>query len=234
VRAIDDCDAREMSVIVTNRFTRRLKDHIALALAGLVVGAIVYWVAPTKDSLMRLSLSSAYVSLALLTITLAIGPMNALRGARRPVSIDSRRDVGIWAAIWSILHTVIGLQVHLRGRMSEYFFQPGDQSLLTRLRHDMFGFANYAGLAAAIIVLLLAAISNDLSLRWLGAGRWKRVQQLNYVLFTIVVVHAILYQIIEKRNPPFAFAIGFLAAMAIVLQVARAMCRAGKTPLTTN
>ena len=38
------------------------------------------------------------------------------------------------------------------------------------------------------------------------------MQQLNYVLFAIVIVHAILYQIIEKRSPPFAFAIGFLAA----------------------
>ncbi len=231
---VDGCFANEIHPIATTRFTRRLKDHISLAVAGIVVATLVYWVAPTKDLLTRLSLSTAYVAMALLTITLAIGPMNSLRGVRRPVSIDSRRDIGIWAAIWCVLHTVIGLQVHLRGRMSEYFFQPGDQPLLTRLRHDMFGFANYTGLAAAIIVVVLAAISNDLSLRGLGAGRWKRVQQLNYVLFTIVVIHAILYQIIEKRNTPFAFVIGFLAATAVVLQLARAMCRPGKTQLKTD
>jgi len=64
---------------------------------------------PSNDWLFRLSLSSAYVAIALLTVTLAIGPINALRGARRPVSIDSRRDVGIWACIWGLFHTVIGL-----------------------------------------------------------------------------------------------------------------------------
>ena len=165
-----------------------------------------------------------------MAITLVIGPINVLRGAKRPVSIDSRRDVGIWACIWSLLHTVIGLQVHLRGRMSEYFFQPGDKPLLVRIRHDMFGLANYSGLFAAIIVVVLAAISNDWSLCRLGTGRWKRIQQLNYVLFAIVIVHAILYQIIEKRRPPFAFAIGFLAATAIVLQLARAIGRAGTKP----
>jgi sulfoxide reductase heme-binding subunit YedZ len=73
---------------------------------------------------------------------------------------------------------------------------------------------------------VLAMVSNDCSVRWLGARRWKRVQQLNYVLFAVVVIHAILYQITEKRSPPFAFTIGFLAATATVLQIARAICNA--------
>jgi sulfoxide reductase heme-binding subunit YedZ len=132
--------------------------------------------------------------------------------------------------MWCLFHTAVGLQVHLRGRMSEYFFQPGDKSLLTRVRLDMFGLANDAGMVAALVVLLLAAISNDWSLQALGAQRWKRVQQLNYVLFMLVIIHAILYQIIEKRSPPFAFAIGFLAATAFVLQLMRAMCRAETMP----
>jgi sulfoxide reductase heme-binding subunit YedZ len=89
----------------------------------------------------------------------------------------------------------------------------------------MFGLANDAGVVAALVIIVLATISNDWSLRALGAQRWKRVQQLNYVLFALVIIHAILYQIIEKRSPPFAFAIGFLAATAIVLQLMRAMCR---------
>jgi methionine sulfoxide reductase heme-binding subunit len=198
-----------------------------LLITSAAVCATAYWLVPSKDPYFRLSLGTAYVALALLSVTLCIGPINVLRNVRRPVSIDSRRDVGIWSCIWSLLHTVIGLQVHLRGRMSEYFFQPGDKLLLARIRHDMFGLANYSGLIAAIVVVVLAAISNDLSLRRLGAGRWKRIQQLNYILFAIVIVHAILYQIIEKRSPPFSFTIGFLAATAIVLQTARAIVGGG-------
>jgi sulfoxide reductase heme-binding subunit YedZ len=208
----------------STRFARRLSDHLSLMVVGVAVAGAIYYLAPSNDTRMRLSLGSAYVAITFSTITLVIGPLNALRGARRPVSIDSRRDVGIWACIWSLFHTIIGLQVHLRGRMSEYFFQPGDKPLLARVRHDMFGLANYSGLIAAIIVVVLTAISNDWSLRQLGAGRWKRIQQLNYVLFAIVIAHAMLYQIIEKRNPPFAFTIGFLAATAIMLQIAKAVC----------
>jgi sulfoxide reductase heme-binding subunit YedZ len=192
-----------------------------LASAGLCV--LVYWLAPTKDWPARWSLGSAYVAFALIVITLAIGPINALREVKRPVSIDSRRDVGIWACIWSLFHTIVGLQVHLRGRMSEYFFHPGDKPLLARMRYDIFGLANDAGFAAALIVAVLAVISNDWSLRRLGARRWKRLQQLNYILFAVVIAHAILYQIIEKRSPPFAFTIGFLTATATVLQTARAL-----------
>jgi sulfoxide reductase heme-binding subunit YedZ len=166
----------------------------------------------------------------LLTLTLAIGPINILRGSHQPVSSDFRRDTGIWAGIWSLFHTIVGLQVHLRGRMSEYFFQPGDKPLFARMRHDMFGLANYTGLVAALFVLVLAALSNDWSLRGLGARRWKRLQQLNYILFAVVIAHAILYQIIEKRSPPFAVATGFLAATAIVLQLARAISRGGAKP----
>jgi len=168
-------------------------------------------------------MSSAYVAITLLVITLAIGPINALRGTHRPVSIDSRRDVGISACIWSLFHTAIGLQVHLRGRMTEYFLYPGSSSPLARIRLDMFGLANYLGLLAALLVVLLAAISNDWSLGTLGAKRWKRIQQLNYVLFVIAITHAILYQLIEKRVPPFVLVVGFLAGMAVTLQIARAL-----------
>jgi sulfoxide reductase heme-binding subunit YedZ len=209
----------------STRFTRRLFDHLSLMIVGVGVAGAVYYLAPSSDARMRLSLGSAYVAIAFLTTTLTIGPLNAVRGARRPVSIDSRRDVGIWAAIWALIHTVVGLQVHMRGRMSEYFLQPGDKPLLSRVRHDMFGLANYSGLLAAIIVVVLAAISNDWSLRRLGAGRWKRIQQLNYVLFAITIAHAVLYQIIEKRSLPFVFTIGVFAATAVVLQIARAVCQ---------
>jgi sulfoxide reductase heme-binding subunit YedZ len=170
-------------------------------------------------------MSSAYVAFALIVLTLAIGPINALRGVRLPVSNDFRRDTGIWACIWSIFHTVVGLQVHLRGRMIEYFLYPTGASLPARIRFDMFGLANYFGLLAAVLAVVLAVISNDWSLRMLGAPRWKRVQQLNYILFAIAIVHAVLYQIVEKRIPPFALALGFLAGTALTLQIARALFR---------
>jgi len=57
----------------------------------------------------------------------------------------------------------------------------------------------------------------------MGAARWKRVQRFNYLLFAVVIVHAILYQTVEKRSLPFAVTIGLMASAAVILQIARAM-----------
>ncbi|MBA4159583.1 MAG: hypothetical protein H0X65_19215, partial [Gemmatimonadetes bacterium] len=48
--------------------------------------------------------------------------------------------------------------------------------------------------------VLLLALSNDLSLRLLKAGRWKTLQRWNYALFALTVVHGIAYQVIEDRK----------------------------------
>ena len=94
-----------------------------------------------------------------------MGRINTSRG----MSVAQCRSIR--AATWAfgppfgVCFTRCRLQVHLRARMSEYFFQPGDKPLFSRLRLDMFGLANDIGLAAAIIVIVLAAISNDWSLR---------------------------------------------------------------------
>jgi sulfoxide reductase heme-binding subunit YedZ len=189
----------------------------------MAVAGVVYQVAPSIDFVARCSFSSAYPAITLLTGTLMVAPINALRANRQPVSSDFRRDLGIWAAIWSVAHTLLGLQVHLRGRMLEYFLQADNKPLLSRIRSDIFGAANYSGLLATLLVVTLAAISNDWSLRRMGPARWKRVQRLNYLLFAVVIIHAILYQVVEKRSLPFAVTIGLLASAAIILQIARAL-----------
>jgi sulfoxide reductase heme-binding subunit YedZ len=69
--------------------------------------------------------------------------------------------VGIWTGILAIVHTAIGLTVHLRGRMWMHFFK---QLHPLRFQNTQFGFANFTGLVAALLFLMLLAISNDLSL----------------------------------------------------------------------
>lgn len=91
-----------------------------------------------------------------------------LRRRPNPISFDPRRDIGIWAGIMAVLHTAIGLNVHLRGRPWLYFV---DQH--SHVRHDLFGFGNDTGLIAALFFLLLLAISNDLSLQRLGTRWWR-------------------------------------------------------------
>ena len=68
-------------------------------------------------------MGTAYAALGLLVWSLALGPWNVLRRRGNPVSFDLRRDVSIWAGVLAIVHTAVGLTVHLRGRMWMYFFK---------------------------------------------------------------------------------------------------------------
>ena len=81
-------------------------------------------------------MASAYAGLFFLAASLSLGPWNVLRRKPNPVSSDLRRDVGIWAGVLALIHTAVGLTVHLRGRMWMYFFK-GLHPL--RLQNTSFG-----------------------------------------------------------------------------------------------
>jgi sulfoxide reductase heme-binding subunit YedZ len=148
-----------------------------------------------RDLISHLSIATAYPALFLTAAAILLGPWNVLRGRPYPVSFDLRRDLGIWAGVMALVHTGIGLNVHLRGRLWLYFIdQHGG------LRRDFFGFGNYTGLVAAVIFLLLVVISNDMSLRGLGIRRWKSLQRWTYCAVVLTVLHAVAYQHVEKRN----------------------------------
>src|SRR5580698_9621319 len=117
-----------MSFIQKRRLIRRLLLHhlplLALSAASVF---LLYVMRPIRDVISRLSFATAYPALILIAATLLIGPLNLLRGKRTPVSSDWRRDVGVWAGILSLIHTVIGQDVHLRGRPWLYYiYRPGE------------------------------------------------------------------------------------------------------------
>ena len=143
---------------------RRIAGHLTLALTALACSGLFWHLfSARRDLISHLSIATAYPALFLTAAALFLGPWNVLRLRANPVSFDLRRDVGIWAGIMALLHTGIGLNVHLRGRPWLYFV---DQD--HHVRHDLFGFGNDTGLIAALLFLLLLAISNDVSLRRVG------------------------------------------------------------------
>jgi sulfoxide reductase heme-binding subunit YedZ len=180
----------------------------------------VFFALQSKSAIHGLSLASAYAGLAFLCASLVIGPCNVLRRHSNPVTTDLRRDVGIWACLLSLLHVVVGLQVHMRGKFWFYFFYPSDQPHFLPIRYDPFGFANFTGLGATLVLALLLALSNNLSLRRLGTRRWKRLQRWNYASFALVAVHAIVYQLLEKRELLYIGLFGTMVLMVISIQLA--------------
>lgn len=199
---------------------RLLYHHLPLAVASAACCLLVFTVVGGKYLPYRWSMATAYTGALLLGATLALGVFKVLRGEPNPVSTDWRRDVGIWAALFGVAHVVIGLQVHMRGRMWTYFVYPADQARLFPLRLDSFGWANHLGLIAGLLLVLLLALSNDWSLTRLGARRWKALQRWNYAVFGLVLAHGVLYQVIEKRIVGWVIAFAVLSALVVVLQVA--------------
>jgi sulfoxide reductase heme-binding subunit YedZ len=201
---------------------RRVRRNLLL-FAIVLVADVVVFIAFRSDRGWgpRVSIATAYTSTALLVYVLAIGPFNLLRGRPNPVSTNLRRDAGIWAGAVGLVHVVFGLQSHMKGKMLEYFLHPSDgRSLVGRIRFDEFGFANYTGLGATLILVLLLALSNDVSLRTFGSSRWKTLQRTNYVAIALIVAHGIVYQVMEERTLSFVVFYALLIVTALTWQIA--------------
>jgi len=184
--------------------SRRVLQQLSIAAFSILLTVAVFFIVDSKDKTFRLSMATAYVGLALIGLSLIIGPMNVLRGRPNPVSTSVRRDIGIWGGIVGLVHTVVGLQVHMAGRFWLYFVFPrGENQLIPMARYDFFGLANYTGLGVTLVLLLLLALSSNAALTKLGSQRWKALQRWNYAGFALLVVHGAVYQFLEKRMAGF-------------------------------
>ena len=203
------------SILTSAYWLNRASRHFILATGAALISFLAYLATPPPDVRHRLSMGTAYAGLVFLAVSLCLGPWNVLRGKPNPVSFDLRRDIGIWTGILAIVHTTIGLTVHLRGRMWMYFFK---RLHPLTLQNTQFGFANYVGLGAALLFLVLLTISNDFSLRSLGIYRWKSLQRWAYIAFGLTVAHGIAYQLVEKRRLPWVVLFAFLITAATAIQ----------------
>ncbi|HEY5084349.1 MAG TPA: hypothetical protein VII48_07510, partial [Rhizomicrobium sp.] len=170
----------------------------------------------------RLSFATAYPALGLMAAVLLFGPVKVLTGQRLAVSMDLRRDVGIWAGITGVVHAGIGQCVHLRGKPWLYYlYDPAREKHLLPVRHDLFGLANYSGLIATLVLLALLATSNDAMLRKLGTPKWKQLQRWNYLCLGLSGIHPFAYQEgVESQTWPFLSLAVAAVAITIVLQLA--------------
>jgi sulfoxide reductase heme-binding subunit YedZ len=167
----------------------------------------------------RFTTATGYIALGLLGLTLLIGPANLLFHRRTPISSYLARDLGMWAAIVSVIHVIAGFFVHgppapLIERIRFYFFASDGSPLTNR-----FGWGNWTGLAATVIVVGLLAISSDLALRKLKARRWKNLQRLNYALFVFVIAHAIFYGALMRVTSITTFLLGLILILVFIVQI---------------
>jgi DMSO/TMAO reductase YedYZ heme-binding membrane subunit len=121
--------------------------------------------------------------------------------------------VGAWTALFSGVHVIVSLTVHGSGQIRDFLtFFVADGSPL----RNSFGLGNWTGLAGLMIVAGLLALSSDAALRKLNAKNWKRLQRLNYVLFALVIVHAVFYGALLRESSPYTILLG-LSVIAVVV-----------------
>lgn len=202
----------------SQRNKKRLLNHSFLAFLGFIVFAAIYailvYLFPDSSRLIfRVSLGSAYVSVLFLAMTLTLGAWNIFRRQVNPVSSDLRRDTGIWCGIFAFIHVLFGLNVHLQN-WTQYFINDSG-----RLLTDSFGFANYSGALATIILIALVATSNDFSIKYLGRGRWKFLQRWNYGFALLAAFHGFVYQLVEKRLLPYGLLFGLIILWILIIQL---------------
>lgn len=137
----------------------------------------------------RWNKSAGDASFVLLTLTMAIGPVARLWPRFRGL-VPLRRELGIYAIVLALIHTLIIFDGWIEwdfARLFGFEFHPG-LGHYVMLQHG-FGLANAIGVLALVYGLVLALTSMDRAVRLLGGATWKFVQTSAYVLWALVVVH---------------------------------------------
>ena len=189
--------------------------HLAIALVALAMSAMASIGFDHADLRTRSSAATAYVALGCVALSLMLGPLNLLLGRANPVSADLRRDLGIWGGVVGLAHAGVGLTVHLRGKMNQYFLPAPEAHSAFPLRMDAFGVANDLGVLSGVVLLALLLVSSDVALRRLGTARWKRWQRWSYAGAIAMLGHGALYQVLEGRR--LMLAVLFLSVVLAVL-----------------
>jgi len=205
----------------------RAKRNLTTGIAVAISGGILYGLAPGSGPLERFSIAAAHLAVLLFAFTLAIGPVRTLRREPSPVSTDRRRDLGIWTAILGLVHTIAGLEVHLGGEFRRYFTIEGLFAGAPQPAKILFVASNYIGAVAAVLLLILLGLSNDLSLAKLGRDRWKRAQRTAYLILPMLIAHGAIYQLLERRAAGLVviFAAAILSVLGLQLAGARLRSR---------
>lgn len=159
--------------------------RLYIALASLVATAETYWYVKTvygqaSTGIIRLQEIYAWTSLALILVTLAIGPLCSLvpKLPSRAVLRDARRMLGISAAWFAAWHVAIS-----------YINQFHAANPLHLPAVYQRGFA--LGILALIILIALTVTSFNAAFRQLGRW-WFRLHRLIYAAVLLILAHAFM------------------------------------------
>jgi DMSO/TMAO reductase YedYZ heme-binding membrane subunit len=210
--------------------------HLSLALltAGLV--GLAAAIGAPADAGDRVSLTTSWICMGLLSAALLIGPLHARRSGRPLFNHLPRRDLAIWGALAGMIHFGLAFRYSMNMEYMARFIDGALQAPSAAVRRELYFWSVIAGLVIAALFLLLLALSSNAALRMVGARWWKRLQRASYAAFALTAAHGVVFQIIESRSTPLVAAFALLTTAVIVGQCAGVVTIRRKTraPGTTG
>jgi methionine sulfoxide reductase heme-binding subunit len=116
------------------------------------------------------------IAIWMLAAVLSLTPLRVLFARSRIVSALNRhrRMIGVSACVYALLH----LSAHI-------LYEGGWDGFVSSLSKPFIWY----GLAGLSILVILAATSNQFSIRRLGGRNWKRLHRLAYIAAALVIYH---------------------------------------------
>ncbi|TYL36532.1 hypothetical protein CV102_22180 [Natronococcus pandeyae] len=151
-----------------------LTHHLGVAIGSIVVAVLLWGVGYRGQRVV------AAVPFFILFFVMIIGPLVRIRPSIRRrfsgnVPVNWRSELGIWFAIWSVVHVL-------------FVFWARDWDVIGYLV-DMSPWA-FGASVAVLIAIVLAFTSNNRAYDYLGPKAWKWHQSHGtYVIFWLVAVH---------------------------------------------
>jgi methionine sulfoxide reductase heme-binding subunit len=175
---------------------------LAYLLAFVGLGA---WLHPNATAETLLIRGLGTLGLLMLHMILAIGPLCRLDRRFLPL-LYNRRHLGVAMFVVALAYGTFSLT---------QFHALGDTNPLVSLLGSNIRFRSAAdfpfellGLAALVILFLMAATSHDFWLHNLSPALWKRLHMAVYLAYGLIVAHVCLGALQSETSPPLAIILG--------------------------
>ena len=199
------------------RFDLWLLFGVAVYLVGFILVSFV--ATPANESFHPVQIiirATGTLSFLLLTFVLCIGPLTRLTDRFKPF-LYNRRHLGVTTFLIALIHG--GLVTLWYHGFSET--NPLVSLLVSNPRYDsLAGFPfESLGIAALIILFLMAATSHDFWNANLGPGVWKALHMSVYVAYALLVAHIALGALQFEKHPIYVAALGTSASLVASLHL---------------
>lgn len=200
-------------------------------IAGIVVYILVFLkLAPEFQDVTRPIDKSTYrmqafgsCAFLMLTAILCIGPLCRIDRRFLPL-LYNRRHFGVLACAVAIVHASYVLGWY-------YAFSPVDPYVALLGINTSFGQVlgfpfEIFGVAALLILFILAATSHDFWLKFLGPPLWKAIHMAIYVAYGSVILHVALGHLQSSKTPIMAMVVAVSLAAVVTLHLIAARIEA--------